>query len=469
MSARPREGEGGLGGACRAADLLADPGGCGADLHALVAQLLPIPRSLTGDGVRTTLALLDSWFRDRVEGELAAGATAPRIDLQEVATGTAVLDWTVPNEWNLRRAWITGPDGRRVVDTASSALHVVGYSLPVRLRLSRAELDRHLHSLPEHPDWVPYRTSYYRETWGFCLPHRVREALPEGEYEVVIDATLEAGAMTWGELWLPGEEEGEILFSAHVCHPAMANDNASALAVSIALAAALAARPRRRFGYRFLWAPGTIGAINWLARNEQRLGALRAGLVLANLGDAGSFHYKQTRQGDAEIDRLLGHLLAAAGGRGERGRCEPFVPFGYDERQFNAPGFALPVGLLSRTPWGRYPQYHTSADDLSLVRPEALAASLALLLEVVTGLEENRRYRNLSPKGEPQLGRRGLYRSLGGGDDGRRAELALLWVLNQSDGRHDLLAIAERAGMPIQELVAAAGALVAVGLLEEER
>lgn len=449
----------------------------GDDLHRLVAELLPIPRSLTGDGVRQTLSLLQSWVGERVSAgaadrsDRAPGVSdphqpTPQLVVHEVPTGTAVLDWVVPLEWNLRRAWITGPDGRRVVDSAASALHVVGYSVPVRRRLSRAELDAHLHSLPERPDWVPYRTSYYRETWGFCLAHRLRQALPEGEYEVVIDATLEPGSLTYGELFLPGDEAGEVLISAHVCHPAMANDNASSLAVSAALAAALAQRPRRRYGYRFLWAPGTLGAITWLARNEARCDAIRHGLVLANLGDPGPLHYKRTRGGSAEIDRAIALLLAARAAPGTTARCEDFVPFGYDERQYNSPGFDLPVGLLSRTPWGRFPEYHTSADDLSLVRPESLADSLTLLGEVVDLLEGNRRWRNLSPKGEPQLGRRGLYRSLGGGEEGRRAELALLWVLNQSDGGSDLLAIAARSGLSFAEIATAASALAAVGLLE---
>ncbi|HEV8629154.1 MAG TPA: DUF4910 domain-containing protein [Thermoanaerobaculia bacterium] len=418
----------------------------GAAMHAFAAELQPLPRSLTGDGVRATLARI--------------GERLP-LQVHEVPSGTPVLDWTIPREWNLRTAWIKGPDGALVVDAARSLLHVVGYSVPVRQRLPLAELQAHLHSLPEHPDWVPYRTSYWRESWGFCLAHRDRQRLAAGEYEVSVDATLEPGALTYGECFLPGEGEAEVLLSCHVCHPALANDNLSGIALATFLGERLAAAPRR-LGVRLLFVPGTIGAIAWLARNEERLGRIAHGLVIANVGDPGGFHYKRSRRGDAIIDRAVPRALADLG---EPLAVEPFVPFGYDERQYCSPGFDLPVGSLTRTPWGRYPQYHTSADDLTLVRPEALAGSLRAYLAVLALLEGNRRYRNLAPKGEPQLGRRGLYGSLGGATAGRERELALLWVLNQSDGDHDLLAIAERAGMPFAAIAEVAEALVGAGLL----
>ena len=415
-------------------------------MFAFAARLQPLPRSLTGDGVRATLA--------------AIGERIP-LTIHEVPTGTAVLDWTVPREWNLRSAWVKGPNGATVIDAARSPLHVVGYSVPVRARLPLAELQAHLHSLPEQPDWIPYRTSYWRESWGFCLAHRERERLVEGEYEVCIDATLADGALTYGECFLPGESDREVLLSCHVCHPALANDNLSGIALTTFLAELLAPLPHR-LAYRFLFVPGTIGAISWLARNEGRLDRVAHGLVVANVGDPGSLHYKRSRRGDAPIDRAVPRALAELG---EPLVAEPFVPFGYDERQYCSPGFDLPVGSLTRTPWGRYPEYHTSADDLTLVLPEALGGSLRAYLAVVALLEGNRRYRNLSPKGEPELGRRGLYRSLGGETTGRERELALLWVLNQSDGGSDLLAIAERSEMPFAVLAEAAGALVSAGLL----
>ncbi len=476
-----------------------DRAAAGAAMHAWIARAFPLCRSITGDGVRRTLAL--------------AREIAP-LEVREVPSGTPALDWTVPPEWNVREAWIAGPDGRRVVDLADHTLHLVSYSAPVRARMSRAELDAHLHSLPEQPDLIPYRTSYYQEAWGFCLPHRVRQALPEGEYEVAIDATLDpAGSLTYGELFLPAtagvgaadpEAAREVLISCHVCHPSLANDNLSGLAVTLSLARALAG-VERRHGWRFLWLPGTIGAIVWLAGNRERAGRIAHGLVAANLGDPGRFHYKKSRRGDATIDRAVAHLFAARGGdtAGDHAGAveaavidggaveapvidggvveapvieapvieapviEDWVPYGYDERQYCSPGFDLPVGSLTRTPWGRYPEYHTSADDLALVRPEALAGSLALYLEVAALLEANRRYRNLEPYGEPQLGRRGLYTATGGGGEGRERQLALLWVLNLADGDHDLLAIAERSGLPFARVEAAARALAAAGLLAE--
>ncbi|MBP7755390.1 MAG: DUF4910 domain-containing protein [Thermoanaerobaculia bacterium] len=415
-------------------------------MHALAARLFALPRSLTGDGVRATLAAL---------GELVP------LTVVEVPTGTPVLDWTVPKEWNLRRAVLRGPGGEIVADTARRNLEVVGYSVPVRGRFPLAELRPRLHSLPDKPDLVPYRTSYWQESWGFCLPHRVLAALPDGEYEVEIDTTLADGHLTYGELLLPGASPAEILVSCHVCHPALANDNLSGLAVSAFLARELAGR-ERRWSWRFLWAPGTIGAIAWLARNEAVTARIRAGLVAANLGDPGAFHYKRSRRGDTEIDRAVEIALRDLG---VPHALEEFVPFGYDERQYCSPGFDLPVGLLSRTPWGRFPEYHTSADDLDFIRPEALAGSLAVYRAVAGVLEGNRRFRNLSPKGEPQLGRRGLYRALGGDDRGRERELALLWVLNQSDGGPDLLAIARRSGLPFERLREAAAALAAAGLI----
>lgn len=422
----------------------------GAELFGLVEQLVPINRSWTGAGVRATLALL--------------GRRLP-LEVHEVPTGTRAFDWEVPREWNVREAWIEGPDGVRIVDVAEHNLHLVGYSIPVSERLSLQELDEHLHSLPDRPGDIPYRTSYFGETWGFCLAHELRERLPEGEYTVRIDATLADGFLTYGELFLPGETAEEILFTTHVCHPSMANDNASGLAVATVLAETLGTR-RRRYGYRFLFTPGTIGSLVWLSRNEERLGRIRAGVVLACLGDPGALTWKRSRRGDTLADRVFERLLADRGGDFS---IRDFTPYGYDERQFCSPGLDLPVGRLTRTPNGEYPEYHTSADDLTLVRPEALADSLAALLAFVDVLERDRTFVNLSPKGEPQLGRRGLYSATGGAPRQEGFELALLWVLNQSDGQHSLLDIAARSGLAFSTVADAADALTDVGLLAEER
>ncbi len=425
---------------------LAPPPGIGEEIHRFMAELYPICRSLTGDGVRETLRRIHTHIP---------------LTVHEVPSGTPALDWTVPREWAIRDAWIQDAAGRRVIDFRRSNLHVMGYSVPVRARLSLAELRPHLHSLPDHPDWIPYRTSYWEPDWGFCLPHAVLETLDEGPYEVVIDSALHDGHLTYGECLLPGEEPEEILISAHVCHPSLANDNLSGVGLATFLARALAGE-RRRYSYRFLFAPGTIGAITWLARNEAVLPRIRAGLVAACVGDPGPLTYKRTRRGDTELDRAVVHVLRHAG---RRHQILDFSPYGYDERQYSSPGFDLAVGVLSRTPHGRFPQYHTSADDLDFVRPECLADSFAVYLAVLGVLDANRTYRNLCPRGEPQLGRRGLYRSLGGGLDAASREMAMLWVLNLSDGRGSLLDIAERSGLPFTTIRAAADALLAHGLL----
>jgi len=417
----------------------------GGRMHTFLTELYPICRSITGDGLRATL--------------LRIGAQIP-LTLSEVPTGTPVLDWTVPNEWNIREAWIADRSGRRVVDFRRHSLHVVNYSAPMQARMPLAELRPHLHTLPEHPAWIPYRTSYYRETWGFCPTHEQLLALPDDEYDVHIDSTLAPGSLTYGECVLPGEHSDEILFSCHCCHPSLANDNLAGIAVAIAHAAWLADRPRR-YTYRFLFIPGTIGSITWLARNGDAVRRIRGGLVLSCLGDAGVPHYKRSRRGDAVIDRAVGHVLRHAGPHAIR----DFDPYGYDERQYCSPGYDLAVGCFTRTPNGRYAEYHTSADDPQFVRAESLSDSLMLLQRVVEVLEDDLPYRNLSPFGEPQLGRRGLYRPTGGVDLPER-EFSLLWVLNQSDGHHSLLEIAERSGLSFAAIVDAARALEAVGLLD---
>lgn len=420
----------------------------GDDMHRFIAGAYPICRSITGDGVRRTLGML----KEQIP-----------IEIFEVPSGTPVFDWTVPREWNIRDAWIKDPEGRKVVDFQASNLHVLNYSIPVHERLPLSELKKHLFTLPDKPHLIPYRTSYYKEAWGFCLSHNQLQDLPEGEYEAFIDSTLADGSLAYGELFLPGESDREVLLSTHVCHPSLCNDNLSGIAVMTWLAREMQARPRR-YSYRFLFIPGTIGSITWLARNEERAGRIAHGLVAANLGDPGTFHYKKSRRGDAEIDRAVLAVLKALG---EPFGVEEFVPFGYDERQYSSPGFNLAVGSLTRTPYGRYPQYHTSADNLDFVRPEALEGSLRTYLAVMDVLEGNRRCFNLNPKCEPQLGRRGLYRTIGGDDAGRARELALLWVLNLSDGHYTLLDIAERSGMSFTAIREAADALIEVGLLRE--
>jgi aminopeptidase-like protein len=416
-------------------------------MWSLVEDLYPICRSITGDGVRRTL--------DRIERDLPAPLLR-----SEVPTGTKVLDWTIPNEWNIRDASIADRDGDRVVDFNVSNLHVVSYSMPVRARMSREELLPHLHTLPNHPEWIPYRTSYYVEAWGFCLSQRALEALPDGDYEVNIDSTLAPGHLTYGELILPGEDPAEVVVSTHVCHPSLADDNLSSIAVATALARDLASR-RHRYTYRFIFAPGTIGTIAWLARNREVVSRIRAGLTLTCLGDASPFTYKRTIGGTAEIDRAAAVALRDRGGAAQQ---VDFFPYGYDERQYNSPGFRAPIGSLMRGRHGQFPEYHTSGDDLAFVSAEHLAESLDVVRSIVDIIDENRAYTNLAPDGEPQLGQRGLYRGTGGTDI-PDLNLAMLWILTLSDGATDLIAIAERSMMPWGSIVAAANLLRDGGLL----
>jgi aminopeptidase-like protein len=414
----------------------------GDEIYELVRQLYPICRSISGDGVRQTFELL-----------------APLLPLEvtEVPTGSAVFDWTVPREWNIREAWIADADGERVVDFGDSNLHVLGYSAPVRTRLSLTELRDHLFTHPTQPDWIPFRTSYYNENWGFCLAQRQLDALPDGEYEVYVDSTLADGSITYAEAVVPGELEDEVLISTYSCHPSLANDNCSGIALVATLGKYLS-RMKLRYTYRLLFSPGSIGPISWLAANEESLGRVKHGLTVSCVGDPGKPTYKRSRRGTAEIDRVVANVLRD---RGEH-ELRDFVPLGGDERQFCSPGINLPVGALSRTPADEFPEYHSSADNLDFVRREALGDSFDLCLSVFDVLEQNRRFENLSPKGEPQLGKRGLYRSIGGGSNEERA---LLWVLNLSDGSHDLLAISDRSGLPFDAVSGAADALEAAALL----
>jgi aminopeptidase-like protein len=414
----------------------------------LVERLYPVCRSITGNGLRRTLEIIGE------QVELA---------VSEVPTGTPVLDWTVPREWNIRDAWVKDASGRKVIDFAEHNLHIVGYSTPVHATMSLAELREHLHTLPEQPDLIPYRTSYYSETWGFCLRHDVLESLPDGDYEVFIDSTLDDGHLSYGEHVVPGELTDEFIVSCHICHPSLANDNMAGVAVAVELANRLA-ETKPRYTYRFIFAPGTIGAITWLARNFDRVDRVRGGFTLACAGDRGSLTYKRSRRGDAPVDRAMEHVLRESG---REHKVIDFSPYGYDERQYCSPGFNLGVGSLTRTPYAGYPEYHTSGDNPDFVTEESMADTLDALWAAVGVLERDRRYVNLSPYGEPQLGRRGLYESLGGRSDTKQAQLAMLWVLNLSDGEHSLLDIAHRAGIPFATVADAADALRGAGLVKE--
>ncbi len=419
----------------------------GRQMHEQITELYPICRSITGNGVRQTLDII--------------GKVIP-LTHHEIPTGTRVFDWTVPKEWSITDAWVENSCGERIIDFRNSNLHVLNYSAPVDKTVGLAELKEHLHSLPAHPDWIPYRTSYYKETWGFCLSHNQLEALPEDDYRVVINSSLSDGFLSYGEHLIPGESDEEILFSCHICHPSLCNDNLSGIALTTQIARLLKGQ-KLRYSYRFLFIPGTIGSITWLARNEAQAQRIKHGLVVVCVGDKGPFTYKKSRQDDAVIDRAVQHVL-----RHERDNFEliEFYPYGYDERQYCSPGFNLPVGSLSRSSHGCYPEYHTSADNLELVEPRYLAESLEIYLQVIDLLENDAVYINQNPMCEPQLGKRGLYRSVGATAHQAFDEMSLLWVLNLTDGEHTLLDIAERSGTPFKKIKAAANALVEAELLK---
>jgi aminopeptidase-like protein len=414
----------------------------------LIEALFPICRSITGSGVRRSLEILQEIIP---------------LKIVEVPTGTKILDWEVPREWTVNEAYIENPSGERIVDFSVNNLHLLGYSAAVRDKMSLEDLRPHLFSIPTQPDLIPYRTSYYDDNWGFCLPHRQLESLKDGEYQVVIDSNFKDGSLSYGEFYLPGRSTEEVLISTHVCHPSLCNDNLSGIAVSTFLAESLRDADRK-YSYRFLYVPATIGSIAWLAGNEDIVGNIRHGIVASNLADSGGFTYKKSRFGRAGIDRAVEHVLETSGVSYE---VRDFVPYGYDERQYCSPGFDLPVGSLSRTPYGEYPEYHTSADNLSFVSHDNLQQSLDIYRKIIDTLEAGRYFKNLLPKGEPQLGRRGLYKKVGGETDQKESQMAMLWLLNFSDGEHSVFDIAVMSGIAVDVIDATAALLESNGLLVE--
>ncbi|UCG59800.1 MAG: DUF4910 domain-containing protein [Phycisphaerales bacterium] len=420
----------------------------GEQMYDLMRELYPICRSITGEGFRQTQDILKQHVP---------------LQIRAVPTGTEVFDWTVPKEWNIRDAYVKDPDGEKVIDFQKSNLHVVNYSVPVNQKMSLEDLAKHLFTLPEHPEWIPYRTSYYEEDWGFCLSHNDYLRLKEGMYEVVIDSTLEDGHLNYGEYFKRGRSPDEVLVTTHACHPSLCNDNLSGIVVTTLLAKYLAERDTR-YSYRFLFMPGGIGSIVWLCLNEDKVFAIKHGLTVACVGDSGNFTYKKSRDGALEIDQAVQNVLRHS----EREhKVIDFSPYGYDERNFGSPGFNLPVGSLTRSTHSQFGGYHSSADNFDLVKPQYLAESFGLYLAVVYLLENNRRYLNLKPKGEVQLGKRGLYGMLGGLQERTISEMASLWVLNLSDGDHSLLDISDKSDIRFEIVKNAADILLEHGLLKE--
>ena len=421
-----------------------------------VQALVPMRRCITGDGLRETL----DWIGERVP-----------LDRTEVPSGTAVGEWTVPPEWRVRHAYAELPDGSRLADWDDTALALVQYSQPVDAEMPLGDLLPHLYTLPDRPRATPYRTGYYQPSWGFCLPHarladardRFGDAAP---VRVVIDAEHAQGALSYGECLIPGETSAEILLTAHVCHPHLANDNAAAVAVLTEVGRRLLASNRRRRSVRLVFAPGTIGAVAWLDRSPDARARVVGGLVLATLGDAGDLVFKRSRRGTLGAPTATDRAAALALRDLRVGHeIRPFAPVGYDERQFDAPGCDLGLGRLSRTPWGEYPEYHTSDDDLDLLDPDALAGSVAAVLAVVDALDVAEPLRTTVAVGEPMLGRHGLYHDADGAPTTPDAHRALLWALSVADGEHSVLDAAEHSGLPVATVAAAARRALGAGLL----
>jgi aminopeptidase-like protein len=398
-------------------------------MRAIIDELFPLCRSITGEGTRQTLRLL----KQRVP-----------LEIREVPSGTPVLDWTVPDEWNIRDGYIATTRGDRVVDFRQHNLHVVNYSVPVRERVTREALAKHVHWLDEHPDWIPYRTSYYNRNWGFCLTKRQWENMTDAAYDVCIDSALSPGSLTYGEFLVAGESTEEFVFTTHICHPSLANDNLSGIAVATELATRLAKR-RSHYSYRFLFIPGTIGSLTWLATNRERWPVIRGGMSLVCLGDARHLTYKASVHGNAMIDRAA-RLVLGARGRGDQ--VIEFFPFGYDERQFNSPGVRIPFGSLMRGQHGQFPEYHTSADNLEFISEAQLSDAADACEAICAALDADRCFKNLAPFGEPQLGRRGIYRAVGGTSDLGDLSTAMLWVLQLCDGQRSQNEIVERSSLP---------------------
>jgi aminopeptidase-like protein len=424
-----------------------EPAQSGEAMHRLIAELYPICRSITGDGVRETFRIIEQHIP---------------LKTTEVATGTHVFDWTVPKEWNIKDAYVRNSRGEKIIDFKQSNLHVLNYSMPVKKKVTLKELKAHLFTIPEKRDWIPYRTSYYDQSWGFCVSQAQYARLADDAYEVVIDSSLKDGHLTYAECHCPGESQEEVLISCHCCHPSLCNDNLSGIAVAVFLAKCLV-QQKTRYSYRFLFIPATIGSIAWLASNEQKVAQIKHGLVAANLGDTGRFTYKKSRIGAAEIDRAVINALRDFQ---HDYRIIDFFPYGYDERQYCSPGFNLPVGCLMRTPHAEYPEYHTSADNMDFVKPQSLAQSLSLYLKVITRLETNRTFVSKNQKCEPQLGKRGIYGQIGGRSDSRIKQLAMLWVLNLCDGRHSLLDISNQSEIEFETICQTADLLLKNDLLE---
>lgn len=420
----------------------------GQTMYNLAARLFPICRSITGDGFRKSLDIIRE--------------TVPEIKVYEVPTGTQAFDWTVPKEWNCKGGGIYRLNGEKVIDFKDTNLHVLGYSQPVDKVVSREELLQHVYTLPEQPDWIPYVTSYYVERWGFCMSENQKQSLEDGQYRVLVDATLEDGSLTYGELIIPGETEEEIMLSTYLCHPSMANDELSGPVVQAELAKYIQSLPRRRYTYRLVFIPETIGSLVYCSRNLDVLQRnVKAGFVLCCIGDTRTYSYIASKYEDTLADRVMQNVL--------KFHYPDYIKYSYlkrgsDERQYCSVGIDLPVCGFCRSKHQEYPEYHTSADDMNFISPEGLEGSYDVMVKVINALENNHYYHILC-KGEPQLGKRGLYPTIS--QKGTfHSILSLRDFIAYADGRNDLIDISNIINVPIDLLLPMKDKLMENGLLE---
>jgi aminopeptidase-like protein len=418
----------------------------GIEIYSLIEKLFPICRSITGNGTRKTLELIKQHIP---------------IEINEIHSNTKVFDWTVPKEWNIINAYVKNSKGEKIIDFQKSNLHILQYSIPIHKKMTLDELKNHLYSIEEYPDWIPYRTSYYQENWGFCISHKQFQTLDDDEYEVFIDSTLEHGSLTYGELFFKGEIEDEILFSTYICHPSMCNDNLSGTALLTFLAKTLIDK-QTKYSYRFLFIPETIGAISWLSKNENNVNKIKYGMVATCVGDSGQSTYKKTKQGNTLLDKIVEKILIDSGDSYE---IVDFFPTGSDERQFSSPGFNIPVGSLVRTLYGEFPEYHTSADNMDFMNSKSLQDSFTKYHSIIYLLENNVIYKNQNPKCEPNLGKRNLYDLIGANKKLSSNSNSIFWLLNQSDGNTSLLEIASKSNISFVEIKNMADILVFHNLL----
>ena len=441
------------------------------ELFSLMQELFPICRSITGNGVRKTLKILKK-----------------EIDLKivNVPSGTKVFDWKIPYEWNIKDAYVKNSKGERVIDFKKSNLHILNYSTPIKKTISNKNLKKHLHTLPEKPNSIPYVTSYYKKNWGFCVAHDTLKSFDEDRYFVYIDSTLKPGSLTYGEFFIKGQTKNEILISTYICHPSLCNDNLSGIVVTTILAKLLS-KIDTYFSYRFLFIPETIGAITWLSKNQKNLSQIKSGLVVTCVGGNGGFTYKKTRDNDSEIDKISIDVLKHTRKKFE---TRDFFPYGSDERQYSSPGIDLPIGVLMRTPYYEFKEYHTADDNLDSIKKFALNDSLIMLLNIILQIEKkkpsfNRNqknetsklkseiYQNLNPYCEPQLGRRKLYRNISKSrlvdkkNSENMVELSICWILNFSDGLHSLKEISQKSNLPLKLLRKTAKLLIEKKLLKK--